>query len=1011
MMDHKLLIAFFHYCWTIAKARAQTSPSALFGKEEKLDKLIIKNQIAYHFKKVVREVKEELFVSRRIDVSLLFAGLNILQKTETQVRKLCDSLPATGPSMAVINRPAEAVAKAPIVETRIIHLNQQGINLSREPFTLVPTPMWSSFKEAKARCIALGKQLPEIYTTNQRNQLMDFLKENSIAQCFAGIEPDLSDAIPRHISTQYPIWKTAYQKFHECGGSQPETDIGWSIDDGHAKYLYTGDGKLCVSRDVIDNPIFDGYYASHQYREQHKTLSQIMTRVVCTPRWDGNTDIDLPDDKMNRGHITVKARYSRSIKARRLRRSRDNSVIANMHNVKALCLGVADHANETYVEIQSKMVDLLALVDITLQERLMDDSTRQRRGIHRQKRVIPLLAMKFIFVTGVKLLWQLFGFVQKVKMDKRLKNIESMLQANTDRSGQNSDAITKMTKLIQGHSVAISQLSIRVDGLEHRLAQVEVQVKTLQEGVEGLAYKFELVTALITIDNLVVRTRGSMDTGYDILKDIIHSSVQKQTSPLVLPLDQMELVQTEVSKSSTALLDPDFAKMQSIVVSDPSDPTKLLVVVNLAALDRRNLELVNLVPVPYFENGEAYEISLDYRYLVLDQSAHTFSILTEQEENDCLFNRCYIGSTEQSLLEKSCGIPQFYDQHKNNCVSELIQSNGVFLKPMLPDGVIFALKGKVRSEVFCLGKPIGGPSSLRGTGILQLPNGCILQVIDDEGRVFKIKGLPQHTLLNAGDYNLIEGGPLSALHTEIDTNNTKKVSTVNAFVEARVSSVIKQVEMVDDRMFEQHRHVWILTGTISLTILIIVIAMLLLYRYSTRARRKIRDIRGNFSELTRKVILHELDNPVNGNVDDVENGGPPAPPPQRKRDVWKRQFREQREKSRILRESRHQKGPVVLEDCCAKEGTYQNMSELDREEEEARYVSRPLSRINEFSPLRGATYYPNNPKYYPRVPTPLIQEVHDYELERLREETELSDQLTETLSPNTRRRQNESQDL
>ena len=87
------------------------------------------------------------------------------------------------------------------------------------------------------------------------------------------------------------------------------------------------------------------------------------------------------------------------------------------------------------------------------------------------------------------------------------------------------------------------------------------------------------------------------------------------------------------------------------------------------------------------------------------------------------------------------------------------------------------------------------------------------------------------------------------------------------------------------------------------------------------------------------------------------------------------------------------------------------MSELDREEEEARYVSRPLSRINEFSPLRGATYYPNNPKYYPRVPTPLIQEVHDYELERLREETELSDQLTETLSPNTRRRQNESQDL
>ena len=982
-------------------------------KKKKLDKLIIKNQIAYHFKKVVREVKEELFVSRRIDVSLLFAGLNILQKTESQVRRVCDSLPANGPLMAVVNRPVEVVTKAPVIETRVVHLNQQGINLSREPFTLVSVPMWASFKEAKARCTALGKQLPEIYTTNQRNKLIEFLQSNSIAQCFAGIEPDLSDAIPRHISTQYPIWKTAYQKFYECG-SKSEADLGWSIDDGHAKYLYTGDGKLCVSRDVIDSPIFDGYYASHQYREQHKTLSQIMTRIVCSPRWDGNTDIDLPDDKMNRGHITVKARYSRSIRARRLRRNKDNSILANMHNVKALCIGVADHANETYVEIQSKMVDLLALVDITLQERIMEDSNRQRRGLRRQKRIVPLFAMKFIFVTGVKLLWQLFGFVQKVKMDKRLKNIESMLQVNTDRSSQNSDAITKMTKLIQGNSVAISQLSIRVDGLEHRLTLVENQVKTLQEGVMGLVYKFELVTALITIDNLVVRTRGSMDTGYDILKDIIHSSVQKQTSPLVLPLDQMELVQTEVSKSSTALLDPDFAKMQSIVVSDPADPTKLLVVVNLAALDRRNFELVELVPVPYFENGESYEISLDYRYLVLDQSAHTFSILTEQEENDCLFNRCYIGSTEQSVLEKSCGIPQFYDQHKTDCVSEVIQSNGVFLKPMLPDGVIFALKGKVRSEVFCLGKPIGGPSNLQGTGILQLPNGCILQVIDDEGRVFKVKGLPQHTLLNAGDYNLIEGGPLSALHSEIDTNNTKKVATINAFVENRVSSVIRQVEQVDDKMFEHHRHIWILTGTISLTILLIVIAILLLYRFSTRARRKIRDIRGNFSELKRKVLEPEVGNPVITNLEIIEGRERlNPPPPQRRRDAWIRHLRERRQVTQTLKdvEERQQGTPTAFDNDnmvpSMKNLTYMNLSEIDKDEEEMRYVSRPLSRQSTFRPIAGPSTYRRE---YPSI-TPLMRESRLTEDDRIQEETELTDKLCSTFSPRVPRKDSAASDV
>jgi hypothetical protein len=53
----------------------------------------------------------------------------------------------------------------------------------------------------------------------------------------------------------------------------------------------------------------------------------------------------------------------------------------------------------------------------------------------------------------------------------------------------------------------------------------------------------------------------------------------------------MELVQNEVRKVSTAVLDPDFAKMQSIVISDPNDPSLLLVVVNVAALSRQNMEL------------------------------------------------------------------------------------------------------------------------------------------------------------------------------------------------------------------------------------------------------------------------------------------------------------------------------------------------------------------------------------------------------------------------------------
>ena len=988
-MDQKSLIASLFY-WILASAEVPVNPPDLFGKEEKLDKLIIKNQIAYHFKKVVREVDQELFVSRRIDVSLLFAGIQVLKKTETEVRRLCKSLPANGPAMTVINQ--SSATPAPVVETRFVHVDKNGALLNQEPFTLVSQPTYASFKEAKARCMALGLQLPEMYTDKQINALTEFIGKNGIAQVFAGIEPDLSDAIPRHISTQYPIWKTAYKTFHECHGDRPQVDVGWTIDDGHAKFLYTSQRQLCVSRDTESNPIFDGWYASHQYREKNKILSQVMARIVCTPKWDGRTNIDPPVDNLNKGGIHVKARYHRSVSSKRLRRSDNSPLYASMKNVQTLCFGVADHANESYEDMQSKMTDLLALVDITVHTSMIND----RRKRHREKRVIPLFLMKFIFVTGVKLLWQLFGFVQKVRMNNRLKNIESVLKVTNDRSIQNSDAISNMTRLISSNAVAIDQLNIRVDGLERRLAMVENQLGTLEAGVKGLTYKFETVTALVTIDNLVTRTRRSLDTGYDILKDIIHSSKQKQTSPLVLPLDQIELVQKEISKISTAVLDPDFSRMQSIVVSDPNNSSMLLVVVNMAALGRRNLELVHMVPVPYFESGGAYAITLDYQNIVLDQSTHTFSILTKQEEYDCLLNRCYVGSSEQSLLEKSCGIPQFYDQHKDGCMSESIVSTGVYLKPMLPDGVIFALKDEVRSEVFCKEKPIGKPRKLRGTGILQLPNGCVLQVIDKDGKVTKVKGQPQYTMVTAGDIELMPNGPLSAIHTEIDTNNTQKVSTIDAYVEHRVSSVIRQVEQVDNRMLEQHTHVWILTGAISLSVMIIALAIFLLYKFSTRARRKIRDIRGNFSELKRKVLEPEIDDP---RIIDLEGGDPTAPSPQRRRDVWLRHLREQREIARALH---LRPRPAELEpQPDEKESSYISMNELDSEEAEARYIARPLSRARAFRPLARMGNYP---KEYPRIPTPMLKEAQDYELERLKDETELVEQLSTTVSPRAPRR-------
>jgi len=993
-MEQKTILATI-FVWVTSKAENSIKAPELFDKEEKLDKLVIKNQIAYHFKKVVREVSQELFVSRRIDVSLLFAGIQVLKRTENEVRKACDDLPN--------KRLAKSKATPTVVETRVVHVDTDGRDLRKTPFYVIDTPTYASFKESKARCIALGLQLPEIYTANQMNLLSDFLRQNNIAQCFAGIEPDMSDAIPRHIAIQYPIWKTAYTEIYDCTAKNNPAaiDITYTLDDGHAKYYYTSDKKLCTTRDVEGNPIFHRHYAYPEWREKQKVLSQRISRIVCAQKWDGRTDIDLPQDNFNRGGLTIKSYASRKRREARLRKLRlrreAKSPNADLANVQAFCVGVADQAKESYEDMQSKLKDLLSLVDITVHSEILDFN-RQRR-----KRVIPLFLLKFIFVTGVKVLWQLFGFVQKVKMNKRLKNIESMLQVTNERSIQNSDAISNMTKLIYGNSLAIGQLNVRVDGLEARLNLVETQLGALQQDFTGLSYRFETVAALNTIDNLIIRIRKSMDSGYDILKDIIHCSKLKQTSPLVLPLDQIDLVQAEISKVSTAQLDPDFSKMQSIVVSDPTDPSMLLIVVNVAALSRRNLELVKMIPVPYFEGNEAYEISLDYHTVVLDQSTHTFSILTEQEEYSCLFNRCYVGSSEQSLLERSCGIPQFYDRHKDACMSSNVVSSGVFLQPMLPDGVLFALRDEVQSQIFCKEERVGKTRNLKGTGILQLPNGCTLSVIDKDGRVYKIKGQPLYTMITAGDLELMPNGPLSAVYNEVDTNGTRKVASIDTFVDEKVSSVLKQVETVDGKMSEQHTHVWALTGIISLSFILIMIVVYLFYQYSTRARRKIRDIRGNFKELTHKILDREVNSPVPVGFNDVE-GGPVVPPPQRRRDVWLRHLKEQRAIARALRQSRQQAELEVqdrsLENRPNRAATsYVCLNELSNVDVDERYVSRPLSRPSAFVSLTGLTNQPREyPKEYPRIPTPLVKEAKDYELERLREETEMVRELEQVIS-------------
>jgi hypothetical protein len=412
-----------------------------------------------------------------------------------------------------------------------------------------------------------------------------------------------------------------------------------------------------------------------------------------------------------------------------------------------------------------------------------------------------------------------------------------------------------MSVVVSSNSIAISQLQITTKDLGERVVKLENKVDSLIFSVDSITNTQNDMIKLALVNSLIDRIEHSMNSGHDTLKDIVHSSLLGQTSPLLLPTDQIELVQNEVRKVSTSVLDTDFAKMQSIIVSDPNDPHFLLVVINVAALSRKEGELVKLVPLPQFEGRKAYQPALDYDTIIVDQLSQKYFILNEQEEYDCLFNRCYISDVERSIDQRTCGIPQLFDQQMDACIFEETPSSGVFIKPMLPDGIIFAFKDEVSTQLFCKdNSDIGAVRKLDGSGIMQLPNGCVLSVTDKLGKNTKVRGQPLYRVIDAEDLTLVMNGPLAGIRSYSGGNGTQKKVTPDGLITSHLDPVVQHVSEVDAKVEHHSSFIWGMLGTLAITTIIIIAIIFVIYKRSQKFFGKVRYIREKFEDMTQQFV-------------------------------------------------------------------------------------------------------------------------------------------------------------
>ena len=906
-----VILLFMMYIIPVLHATPLNAP-ALFDKDQVMDKLILRNQIAYHFKKSVREVTQELFVSRQLDVSILFLGIHVLKHTGTDLMNYCNTLKSTSSGYG---RPT-------------------GKRAAPAPYVLIAMPALASFAEAKARCKARKMQLPEVYNDMQLDLLSSFLRANKLNACFAGLEPDIIDSIFRFISTGYPIWKTPHKNIYLNGISIPMDTI---MDDANTKFMYTKNKELVA---VATNSILSTKYnlGDPQFREHVKDFTQTVGAIVCEPAWDGITMDHFKHSLGPVGDTRIHTYPRRSVDSETSNKGKANSsvptnkisdeetsnkgnsdshifidqlfgeessntgssdppdFVTGMFNdgppkkgsprlsfpetLQEYCVSIANQASDISYEMTAKLKNLLSLVDISVQleqgtsntgskvqrsEGNQTSETAIQLYGHNNNEVAVILRhkrfafmAKFIFKTGVKLIWGLVGFIDKMRMKKRIGKIEKSLAKTQEQSQDNFDNIQRLSVTVSENSIAIDRLKITTAGLSNRIDILEVKVDSIISTIDAVADNVQDMLRLSLVANLISRIQQSMNTGYDTLKDIIHCSLLGQTSPLLLPADQIILVQNEVRQASTGILDTDFVRMQSIVVSDPVDPHLLLVVINVAALSRTELELVKLVSIPQYENGKSYSPTLDYDTIVVDQLNRKYFILTEQEEYDCLFDRCYISDVERSIEQKTCGIPQLFNQQLDACVyEETLTNNGVYIKPMLPDGIIFAFESEVSSQLFCKGSAnnIGPPKKMNGTGIMQLPNGCVLSVTDKLGKNTKVKGQPLYRAIIAEEISLVINGPLSTLFTQLSKNDSQKKLTTDGILINHLLPVVQQVRSVDAKVEHQSLFIWGLIAVLSLAVIIIILVIYFQFKSFKQFFRKIYELRQSFANLGEQVLV------------------------------------------------------------------------------------------------------------------------------------------------------------
>lgn len=541
-----------------------------------------------------------------------------------------------------------------------------------------------------------------------------------------------------------------------------------------------------------------------------------------------------------------------------------------------ICDSIASHIGEIETRARGRLAKILSLIDISINMNDTQAASRSKRSSFLKKVMGKRSIGTFLLKSGIRSVWSLFGFIEGIRTNRRLNRLEKEVAQLQLQQEKTSNMVDHLALVVSNHSILIDQLQVTTTKLVKQVDALSNRISLLDQKILYVRSVFQVTTILNLLQSIVDRTRDAMDHGFYVLEHIVDKALMSETSAHLLPVDQIRKVQIEVSIFSNAILDPEYQRIKSVIVSDPEEPEFLRAIISVAALSRKHHELVELIPVPLFKGSQALIPYLSHSAAILDHEEGSFIPLDPREMASCLKNEhCATTGPELRTNTVACGIPQFFDWNKDQCDFEPILSNGIFLKRLGSDGVIFSLKEQVNAQLFCSAIP-SQSRKLSGSGVLQMPAGCKLAIIMANGDITRIKSPPDTQIIQAQDLVLIVAGPgqLSQIKSLDSLSNTSTI--LSRAINEHLISIEKQI---DDTTTDVNYHrtvVLSLSIVLGIVCVLITVLLMLLYRYSSRFRRKVKTVRTELQGVGDKLIAFEREAAARGRRDDKPLINPPS---------------------------------------------------------------------------------------------------------------------------------------